>query len=469
MTINKSYGESLMDVIIPNNTIIEQNILESDTIQELFIKIINKDISFNDLLELININSTKILREKFINLFSLLDSQNKILINEYIEKSKDKNRNIRQIIVLCILEKLKYLNNNNSDFKILFNIIYPERLMDVDSLIRFTCLETFGFLCLKNEKLLIKNYRFLKNSLNDKNELIRKCSLRIIIENFNSKKSTKNIFMKLYLRINEMLEFDKCKIVRNLSAKTIFMFYKAEFIGDAEVLKALNINLYLKTYKNFLIGFFNDNSIDGFLNEINFNENNLIKEFNNEDFINYQKFILHEDSLYTPLTLHFISNKLINQRINLSITELKIFLDFIYWKESNNFKCCEIEICYLEVLKIIKIPDSLIPNLCKLKEIIKNNKKYLKIFSEIFENIDLNILINHAHEIEKIIKIFSEEKIDCLEFFQKLQLDFKDSIEIALNNYSIKQKIKYFDYSSELKEEDDILIKCYSVFWILKK
>ncbi|KAF7697538.1 hypothetical protein CDIK_1634 [Cucumispora dikerogammari] len=464
---DKSHGETLMDTIIPKSVIIKQNVLETDSIQELFTKIINKELSFSDLLEIINMSSTKLLRDKLISLFILLDSQSKLDINEYLEKSKDPNRNIRQVIVLCILEKIKFLNIKiDVNYKTLFDNIYPERLMDVDSFIRFACLETFGLLCSKDEKILMKNFVFLKYGLNDKNEIIRKCSLKIIIENFEAKKSTKHIFLQVHKRINEILEFDKCKIVRNLATKAVFLFYKAEFIGDAEVLKALNINLYLKTYRNFLIGFFNDNSTDGFLNELDFNASS-IKEFNVEDFKTYEKFAFHQDSLYIPLTLHFISDKLNNQVINLSTTELGIFLNFVYWKESHNFKCCEKENCYLEVLKIIPIPEALMADFCKLQEVIKQNKKYLEIYAEIFKNVDLNILMCQPSSVERAIKLFGEQKISCLEFFKKINNSFKTAVSNALMNYSIKEKMKYFDFSDELKEKDDILTKSYAVFWIL--
>lgn len=463
---NKNEENSFIDTIIPNTfTEIQDNILISDTSQELITKINNKELKFSDLLEVISNHSTKPMRDKIISVFLCLDAR-KQLSDEYLEKIESNNRNVRQISVLCALEKLKYLTGTKSkDFKILFDKIFPNRLRDVDNLIRVSCLETFCHLCISNSQLLKKHFKFISFALNDKTETVRKAALRAVLELFSNTQGIKKQFISIKNRLMEILEFDKCKMARNLSSKVLFKYFKAEYINNEEVLKALNTFLFTKTLRNFLIAFYNENSEDGYLNEKDLSAENP-KE---EDFRKYERFLFHKDGFYMPLTLHFMSSKITNQKIIFSNLEFKYFIDFVCWKESQGFVCCEKENCYLEVLKIIKIDENCLNELCKLKDKIKHKKENLKIFSEILESIDKQVLMSCAEKVEDLIKELGDKKVECLPLFQSLKPHFKISVNNALENYAVKHKMKYFDFSEELKEKDDVLTKCYAIFWFLIK
>lgn len=372
--------------------------------KEKEINILTKDIQYEEgIFEFLKINK-KI--DYLILGENLLRKNN---LKDIIEKTKQKNKNIK--IILILGKELEEIKNNKNFYKNNINKIYYKKEININEII-----------C------------YIKNNINIK-------------ENFKNEKSLNQIFLKNNLNLNQKKFSNNKKIISVTGAG-----------GVGKSIITLNLVNILKEKNNkILIVDFDilNNSLHTILGVNKYSQkikDNLQKNKLNENKINIKDLIIKINKkvdLISGINLLFDSKyKISSEKINFIFEQLKKYYDIIIVDTSSE--------CFFDYTKNILKNSNIILFLLEsnLLEIKKSNN-LLKIYTEDWkiEKQKINIIINKYNENsvdDKIIKnIFSEYKI-----LGKIKLNKKYNILINKNYkeniFTKKIKKEYENISNEI-------------------
>ncbi|KAM0685882.1 hypothetical protein COBT_002903 [Conglomerata obtusa] len=153
--------------------------LENTSTKELIIEFKNLDVSIKDF-----IKNLPPLTQK--NLKKLYVITNSIEMVDLVDLTKEKDRIVRFISTCCCCSKMKFLlfklkvnNKFEKEINFLFDNVFLSRYRDIDPNIRAVCIETLSEIILSDVRFKKKTYlNYIGNSLIDKNENVRKKSLK---------------------------------------------------------------------------------------------------------------------------------------------------------------------------------------------------------------------------------------------------------------------------------------------------
>ncbi|ORD98067.1 hypothetical protein HERIO_81 [Hepatospora eriocheir] len=411
-----------------NTIIAEEEIISMDKLKAM------PDCTF-ELYEYIkgNLFNTKIV--------SIIQDLNNYSIVKFIEYSNDKNRSIRNVVTNVLLDKIDKTEDEDDVRLIIENVLFP-RLYDVDSGIRLYCLKQIINLIIKKKSnngifnLIVNNVTLITNLMNDKGELIRKRSLKILKMLYDK---NKNIQIP---NIDKLLK-DKNIQIRTESLKLymcLFLDGKISEIDLFHILKEDNFNLNSKVCKDVFKKLNIDVNIDD----------------------------LHRLSKNT-------SNTFISKIINYN-TLLKLFNEYI--KESSN--CCsnsyfclfDVIITNFNITNISIMGDLLetckdnVNNVIKLVDILYKIDNYLEIPNNLLNRLN-TLILNHIKSktlLEKYLMLLSRiiNDFDIKKYLISL---------LNINKEYINIIVKYINKQEFISENINYLSntgKCYYILWLLK-
>ena len=403
------------------------------------------------------ISQINVLKKDNEALMELIQEQNKVKNDKNINQNTNKNSNIKELQIIKQKENIiKDLNKQLNEIKIKCENVIAEKNKDINNL---------------NKKIIelnesLKYFENLKNTIQEKENIIQKLKNDNKNNKENSKLDLKHSYNQINLNQEKLEEFTiyseyipKNNKELNIEQISSFIILKTisknddikEFKNIIEQLenKVKELNLVIESKENEIKKYKNKNSIlKGFakynkkkeLNEEDIKDNNSIRKQYEEEINNLkkenQKIIKEKESLNLDYEQSLANNKNLETKIKIKDSEIKNL--------ENNIK--ELE----EQLKEVQLKD--IQNIYDEKESFKEIKEESRNIKS------RNILDGDTDKNNEILQLKDElkEKENEIDYLKIENQELKSKIEDYeenINNSSLKNSDFNDKYNNNALEE----------------